>query len=129
MKTIIAIILFLCPIIVMAQVEHNFKMGPKNTDCHTLPSTFESAEQAISAVESSKFRFQQSIRISRIQSPRSVVFYSCDGEQGYLIAQENETLRLIYPDVPMAVWNDFINEENPIEFYNTQIKGIYDVME
>lgn len=126
MKALIIVALIILPAISIAQVKHNFEMEPSNTNCDDLPGQFDSADKAIKTVESSKFRFQQSVKISRYRSPRSAVYYSCDGKSGYLVVEESDSVRLIYSQIPEEVWDQFVNTNDPIYYYTKKIKSAYE---
>lgn len=113
---------FCWPCLAVAQVEHNFEMKPENTDCHELPQSFESAGEGIQFIRSATFRVQQSVKISRYHIPRSASFHSCDGKTGYLIAEETEGTYVLYSGIPQDVWQNFINSNDPIGFYEEEIK-------
>lgn len=108
-----------------AQVEHNFKMNPENTDCHQLPDNLHtlSIDSAVKLITSKKYRFTQEVTLSRYRSPRSLAFYSCDGTSGLMLAKETETKTAIYRALPKTVWDALINHSDPLEFYtNSTVK-------
>lgn len=112
-----------------AQVEHNFEMGPENTNCDKLPHSFKSAAAALVRIDSSTFRFRESIDLSRFRTPRSATYYSCDGKTGFLVVQETTDSRVIYSDIPKTVWENFINSDDPFDFYAHHVKAIYSTIE
>lgn len=108
----------------IAQIEHNFKKDPEKTDCHTLTPPFDSEQAGIELIEASSFRFVQEMTISKYRVPKAVYFYSCDGENGYLIAEESKGLKKLYPEVPKSVWDDFIKDKDPVGFYRDKIQPL-----
>lgn len=122
MRLILIILIVSISTIARAQLEHNFEVEPSNTNCHELPEMFTSQSQAINSIENATFRTRQTIKISRYQSPRSAVFYSCDGKTGYMIVDINDKLREVYSNVPQEVWSQFINTNDPIGFYSANVK-------
>ncbi len=105
---------------VSAQDVHNFKMDPEKTDCHELELTGEFS-QNVKLIEKSTFRYIHKMSISRYYVPNSVAFYSCDGVLGYLIAVENEK-SVLYPDIRKTLYDSLLQSDDPIQFYQNQIK-------
>lgn len=103
-----------------AQVKHNFKMDPKNTDCHQLPPNLESmsVDSVKALIISKKYRFKQEVTLSKYRLPRSLAYFSCEGEQGFMIAKEDESQTAIYKDLPKTLWDALINHKDPLDFYN-----------
>lgn len=125
-------ITFLKPVVVMfvlvlagatcyAQQQHNFKKDPEKTNCHKLKLPFTSEASGIDSVEASSFRFTQQMTISRYKVPNAVYYYSCDGLDGYLIAQESKDKKVLYEKVPKVIWDEFLDSDDPIGFYKTKI--------
>jgi len=120
------VLCFLCLILsidsVAQEVEHNFKKGPENTNCHNIDSEFESEEEGIQLIESSSFRFTQHIDISKYRVPNAIYFYSCDGKTGYLIAHESKEVKKLYHGITKDTWDRFIEDRDPIGFYKNKIQ-------
>lgn len=124
------LLLIVCwPLWTLAQVEHNFEMEPLKTDCHELPSHFESPEKAVEILESATFRLQESIKISRYRSPRAARFYSCDGNTGFLIVEETGEDQVVYVAVSQDIWSRFVNSNDPITYYESEIKNKYETIQ
>lgn len=102
-----------------AQVEHNFKMTPENTDCHTLSDSLNhlASDSIKKILEAKRYRFEQSITLSQYQTPRKLNFLSCEGERGFIIAQETENTIAIFDEVPKILWDSLLNHRDPINFY------------
>jgi hypothetical protein len=103
------------------QVEHNFVMTPEKTDCHSLIMKEDSAIN-IQEIRKSTFRFKEEIKISRYYTPRSIEYYSCDGENGYLIAIESEDHTILFVNVPKTKYDSLSNSDDPITFYKQYFK-------
>lgn len=117
----------ICTVVpLFAQVEHNYKVGPKSTNCDSLEIRTLSLDDAISIIKQSSFRFQQQFKISRTYGVMNASFFSCDGKLGYLIIKV-EKKDYIYFDVPKSKWADLISSEDINNFYNENIKGNYEV--
>ncbi|QSE97386.1 hypothetical protein [Fulvivirga lutea] len=97
------------------QVEHNFEMGPENTDCHELQLTGE-FQNDISLIRKSTFRVHEEMKVSRYHIPSKVEYFSCDGAVGYLIATEKDSLK-VYSSIRKTLWDSLTNTPDPIQFY------------
>ncbi len=113
---------------VFAQVEHNYKVGPQSANCDTLNLSSYSLEKAISAIETTTFRYQQQFKISRTYGVMSARFYSCDGSTGYLVIKVDKK-DFIYLEVPETKWKELISSGDINAYYNTEIKGNYNIIE
>lgn len=104
---------------IKAQVKHNFKMNPENTDCHELPADLKdfSTDSIVNLITSKNYRFTQEMTLSRYRSPRALAYYSCDGSVGFMLAKETETQIAIYQGLPKTVWNTLINHKDPLGYY------------
>ena len=99
----------------LAQVEHNFIVGPNNTTCDSLKT--EKVPDLIGLVRSTKFRIVEELKVSRYKVPRHVWFYSCDGNTGYLIVRETEASEVLFEGVGKEDWNTLLNSKDPITYY------------
>jgi hypothetical protein len=93
-------------------------------DCKELPSSFDSYKHALSEVKSTDFKLEDSVNTSRSSVIESANFFSCDGNNGYLIIEIRNT-EYIYQNVPIAVWESFKNVDSFGRFYNRKINGSY----
>ncbi len=115
--------------LVLAQDKHNFKMEPTKTDCHNIVDldevTLDSALQILSKAE---FRLKEELQISRYRSPRQLDYLSCEGDNGYLIAKEDEDKTVIFQNVPKKLWDSLSNSKDPINLYQSGILKKYLVL-
>lgn len=105
-----------------AQVTHNFKVDPEKTDCHDIslhPSI--TLDSALKVVNKATYRVSEEMKISRYNSPRRVTFKSCNGQVGFLIAEETTDRTILYQSVPKTLWDSLKNNPDPIVFYNSSI--------
>lgn len=110
---------------VMAQeVEHNYPVGPQNTNCDSLNLAEMPLEEVISTLENTSFRFDQGFRISRISGVRAAHYYSCNGIDGYLILTTGQEIK-VFIDVPKSLWNEFIAASDLDGFYEKNIKSAF----
>lgn len=122
MKAVVIILLLLVVTSpTYSQIEHNFKMGPQKTDCHTLELSLDTA-QNVELIRLRKFRVKEEFQISRSQVPNSLEFYSCDGEQGYIIAIESKSSTVLFRDINKSLWDSLLITEDPLSFYFEYLK-------
>ncbi len=108
---------FLCSV---GQVVHNFEMGPENTDCGGLDS-LELAEQELAEkIVASTFRLREEMQISRYSAPRRFIYASCDGETGYLLAYQTDSLIHVYYPVGTGEWEVIRDAADPRESFRNK---------
>lgn len=116
---------FVCSVDGCAQeVEHNYTVGPQNTNCDSLQMTGQPLDEIISTIENTSFRFDQGFKISRVSGIRAGHFYSCNGENGYLVLTIGKEKK-VFREVPTSTWNEFINSSDLDGFYEEFIKSKY----
>ncbi|MBW1613973.1 MAG: KTSC domain-containing protein [Deltaproteobacteria bacterium] len=93
-------------------------------DCKTLPTIFDSYQQATRLVKSSKFKIKETLDTSKSSWIRGATYYSCDGEEGFLILVTDDK-EYIHQNVPINVWNGFKNASSFGSYYSRNIKGKY----
>lgn len=115
------LLLLTAPVLAGAQVQHNFEMGPENTDCARLDSLEEVTEfELLEAVKASSFRFVEEMQISRYSAPRKLTFASCDGKMGYLLAWQDDTESMVYVNVPMKTWEAIRDAPDPRQAFREE---------
>jgi hypothetical protein len=112
----------------VGQVEHNYLVGPQSTDCDSLDISVLQKKDAISIIETAKFRFQQQFKISRTYGIMNVRYFSCDGQKGFLILVVDKE-DYLYFDVPKSVWDTLITSSDINAYYNSDIKEKYEMHE
>lgn len=98
------------------EVEHNYKVGPQSTNCDSLDISGQSASQSIELIRATKFRFNQSFRLSRKQGLQLGAYYSCDNKGGFLIIKYDGKENL-YHKVDKHLWEEFISSSDPEGYY------------
>jgi hypothetical protein len=90
--------------------------------CTTLPTAFESWEEAVIAVEQADYAKTDSFVSDESSWIKGASFYSCDGKSGYLVL---DTYRgdYLHKGVPSDLWEDFKKAESQGVFYNVNLKG------
>ena len=97
-------------------VEHNYKVGPQITTCDSLDVSDSSLEKTIQTIKSSKFRFQQSFKLTRRQGFKGGEYYSCDGESGFLVIKYNDEM-LLFINVKKSIWDKLISSSDPEGYF------------
>jgi len=93
-------------------------------DCKELPSSYNSYKDALTEIKSSDFKLEDSVNTSKSSVIESAQYFSCDGNNGYLIIEIRNT-EYIYQNVPISVWRNFKNANSYGRFYNSTIKDNY----
>ena len=116
----ILISLSTCIRAVAQEVEHNYAVGPQTTNCDSLRFSDKDQKKAIYSIRASKFRFDQSFKLTRKQGLQRGEFYTCNGILGFLIITYDGK-EILYLSVEKSTWNDIISASDP-EGYYIQIK-------
>ena len=95
-----------------------------NQNCNKLPANFSSYEEALTQIESSSFKIEESVNTSKSSWIRSASYYSCDGKKGYLLI-ETDSKTYIHKNIPLSVWEGFKEADSFGRFYSLKIKGVY----
>jgi hypothetical protein len=98
------------------EVEHNYLVGPQYADCDSLEITGLSSSECIKKIRTSKFRFNQTFKLTRKQGLQSGEYYSCDNAQGYLVIiyDGNEVL---FDNVEKEIWDELIASSDPEDMF------------
>lgn len=95
-----------------------------SSDCSEIKLPFNTYEDLITVVESSKFTIEDKADTSKSSWIRSAKYYSCDGKTGYLIYSTDKQ-KYIHQNIPIEVWNEFKNADSFGSYYHKNIKGKY----
>jgi hypothetical protein len=106
------------------EVEHNYLVGPQNTDCDSLEIEGVSKDKAIEFIESTTFRFERQFRLRRQSGLMGGWMYSCDYQSGFLIVLF-DSVRFLYADVPVAEWDALVGAANPEVYYLETVRRKY----
>ena len=93
-------------------------------DCNKLPASYTSYVQASQLIKSSTFKMHESVNTSKSSWVRGADYYSCDGQEGYLIIKADDR-DYIHQNVPIDTWNGFKKASSFGSYYNNFIKGNY----
>lgn len=104
-------------------VEAVVEVAPEFT-CESLPSSYGSYEDAKNQISSATYPVQESANMAGSSWIRYARFYSCDGQQGFLIiGTDNQTY--IHANVSVRVWEEFANASSKGSYYSRNVKGRY----
>jgi hypothetical protein len=106
----------------LAQVEHNYRVGPQHTACDSLALDGLGLEAALERLRNTAFRYRQEFRLSRPDGLRGATYYSCDHQTG-LLAVRYGSSDLLYEEVPRAVWVDWTASGDPEAFFHEKVQG------
>jgi len=98
------------------EVEHNYELGPQQTNCDSLKLEASDLEQAIEMIKSAKFRYQQSFKLTRRAGFKGGDFYSCDNHSGYLMIRYHDSA-FWYKQVTLEFWKIMISSSDPEGYY------------
>lgn len=96
-------------------------------NCSELKDDFTSYEQAQKLIETSKFNFSDNCNTSKSSWILGAEYYSCDNKSGYFLI-ETKKKTYIHKDLPKEIWNEFKKADSFGKFYNSTIKGKYQLI-
>ena len=108
---------------IVEEVVEEVEVAPEFT-CESLPSSYGSYEDAKNQISSATFPVQESANTAGSSWIRSANFYSCDGQQGFLIIG-TDYQAYIHSNVSVGLWEEFANASSKGSFYSRNIKGRY----
>lgn len=95
-----------------------------NTDCVSLPKKFESYDQAYTLISNAKFKFSDNIDTRNSSWIRSLKYFSCDNNFGFLWMKTGGKT-YIHQDVPFDLWLKLKEAESYGTFWNKHLKNRY----
>lgn len=106
------------------EVEHNYPVGPSNTNCDSLRLEGLSSDEALEKITGTSFRFHQKFNYSRLSGVQAGQYFSCDGKSGFLLITV-ERKKSLYSQVPREIWNNLISSGDPDSFYQEKIMSVF----
>lgn len=96
----------------------------QSQECDDLPENFASFESAKDKIHNAAFEYEDSFDTSRSSWIKSAQYYSCNGDQGYVIVSTNSN-SYIHKNVPEELWEKFKVASSLGRFYNFNLKNNY----
>lgn len=109
---------------VAQEVEHNYLVGPQNTNCDSLSIEGCEAGVAIRRIQTTAFRLDRQFTLRRPSGLQGGWLYSCDNQSGYLIVRFDGA-KYLYTGVPIDLWDAFVGSGNPEQYYLDVIRKQY----
>ena len=67
----------------------NMPVKPINTDCQELPESFEDLSEALSAIQNTRFHYDQKLKTTRKSGLMQARFLSCDFQTGFSVIHQS----------------------------------------
>ena len=96
-------------------------------DCSELTKDFTSYEQAKKSINSASFIFSDKCNTSKSSWILGAEYYSCDNQNGYFFIRTKKKT-YIHKDLPKEIWKEVKNADSFGKFYNSKIKGKYQLI-
>lgn len=96
-------------------------------NCTESKIDFTSYEQAKKTIETTKFTFSDNCNTSKSSWILGAKYYSCDNTNGYFLIETNKK-NYIHNNLPKEIWLEFKNSDSFGKFYNSHIKGRYQLL-
>lgn len=101
----------------------NMPVKPINTDCQELPETFEDLSEALSAIQNTRFHYDQKIKTTRKSGLMQARFLSCDFQTGFLLIRYDGEDQ-VYPNIGLQLWEQFQKTADIDGFYFKHIENL-----
>lgn len=98
--------------------------GCNAQNCDNLPVSFNSYAGATEIITNTSFILSDSIDTSKSSWIRSLKYFSCDNQVGFLMLKTDKK-EYLFQNVPIHIWNDFKKADSYGEYYNDFIRGKY----
>jgi len=105
------------------QDPQNMLVKPTNTDCQELPETFEDLPEALSAIQSTRFHYDQKIKTTRKSGLMQARWVSCDFKTGFLLIRYDGKDQ-VYPNIDIQLWEQFQQTADIDGFYFKHIENL-----
>jgi hypothetical protein len=89
--------------------------------CNNIPKDLGNRTQAIRTLSETEFTFEQSLETLQVFGVKKAIFYSCDGNLGYLMVNTSRR-NYLYENVPRELWENFKNANSIDGFFNKNLK-------
>jgi len=97
-------------------------------NCLELKNDFVSYEDAKELINTTDFTFSDKCNTSKKSSwILNAEYYSCDERMGYFLIKTKNKI-YIHKGLPKKLWNEFKSAESFGKFYNSKIKGKYQLI-
>ncbi len=113
--------LFLILVTTINSINQAQQVGNK---CEDLPRQFYNYEVAFEKISKADFKINESANTSKSSWIRGASYLSCDGKTGFLIFK-TDSKNYIHQGVPLGLWQDFQSATSFGKFWNTNLKGKY----
>lgn len=101
---------------VAQDIKHNYTVGPQTVTCDSLKLNESSLDISIESIRRTKFRFDQTFKLTRKSGLQRGEYYSCDNKSGFLIIKYNDSENL-YQKVEKVIWNKLTSSADPEGYY------------
>ncbi|MBW8202019.1 KTSC domain-containing protein [Flagellimonas abyssi] len=96
-------------------------------NCSDLKESFTDFDQAKKSIERTNFRFSDKCNTRKSSWILGAEFYSCDNKNGYLLIKTKKKT-YIHKNLPKELWNEFKKADSFGKFYNSRIKGKFQLI-
>ncbi len=94
----------------------------KAQNCNKIKTTFNSYNEAIKILNTTKFTLGQQINTPESFWIKSATFKSCDKRKGFFIVLLKNNRTYIHQNLPTNIWNNFKKASSKGSFYDKNIK-------
>lgn len=103
----------------LAQVEHNYPVGPNTVTCDSIDWKAMTKQQIMASLSDETFRFSQQIKVNASKGFQGAQYYSCNNASGYLIIKQDGRY-ILYSNVEKIYWDKLVSSKDPAgHYYNS----------
>ena len=93
----------------------------KKCSCDDFNKRFESQSELVKILEKSDLEFAPTFETLSVRGVQSASYYYCDDDHGFLLVKLHDK-ELLYKEVPLSVWFEFIFANSLQSYYKDEIK-------
>lgn len=90
--------------------------------CDKLQEKYATQPEALKAIRNADFEVKEMQTTANSSSIKRVEYYSCDGQNGYLVVYNLSGDIQLHRDVPKDIWDNLKSAEFMRNYYNEHIK-------
>lgn len=111
------LLLFVCVALFMA--------CKSKTDCSEISGTYSNFEDARKEITKANYPVKHILSTPESSWIKRIEYYSCDGQEGYLIIYTTRSEEYIHSHVPIAIWDELSTSKSKGSYYNSNLVNRY----
>lgn len=115
-------ILSIALLLLISISESKAKKKKKIIHCSELSHQYKTYQEAYTIITKSQFEFHQKKLLTLSSLLSKLEFFSCNKKSGYLLIEYDNNIAMLHQNVPINIWQNLFLEDDPLDYYETNIK-------